>query len=87
MKDISAEKRAEIETNFRAMSEKLDEYMPLHARKFALMRHGEVIEFYSNWEDAFKTGAKFYEDGLFSIQKVTKTPVDLGYFSYAMSSR
>ena len=84
MNNITDEMREEIEKNFEAMSRKIDEYIPMHANKYALMRNGEVIEFYTHWDDAYKTGARFYGDGLFSVQKVTKTPVDLGYFSHAV---
>ena len=74
-------KRSEIERNFKAISAQMDALMPLHAQKYALMRGGEVIEFYACWEDAYKTGKRFFDDGQFSVQQVTKTPVDLGYFS------
>ena len=84
MNETTEAKRKEIDRNFEAMLERLDEYMPLHAGKHALMRHGEVIDFYNDWQDAYRTGMRFYQDGLFSIQKVTKMPVDLGYFSHAV---
>ncbi len=84
--DITA-KQKEVDRNFEVFSARLNQFMPLHANKFALMRDGEVVEFYSNWHDAWKTGNKFYDDALFSIQKVTKTPVDLGYFSHAVHIR
>jgi hypothetical protein len=81
---VSEEKRIEIDRNFRAMAKRINQYTPLHAHKFALMRNGEVIEFYSRFEDAFRTGKRFYPDDMFSIQQVTKTPVDLGFFSHAV---
>ena len=84
MTKMSDQKRKEIERNWRAISKRMNEYIPLHSNKYALMRNGEVVEFYSGWEDAYKTGARFYSDGLFSIQQVTKTPVDLGFFSHAV---
>ena len=77
--------RFEIETNFKAISARMDELMPLYAHKYALMRAGEIVEFYACWEDAYKTGQRFFADGKFSVQQVTKTPVDLGYFSHAVS--
>ncbi len=84
MSDISSEMRTEIDCNFKAMSEKINEYSQIYENKYALMRNGDVIEFYVHWEDAYKTGAKFFDDGLFSVQQVRKTPVDLGYFSHAV---
>lgn len=76
--------REEVERNFAVISSKMDQLMPLHAHKYALMRDGEIIELYFSWEDAYKTGQRFFEDGRFSVQEVTKTPVDLGYFSHAV---
>lgn len=87
MADISKAKRNEIENNFKAIQKVMDKYIPLHANHYALMRGGEVVELYVSYEDAYKTGRRFYEDGLFSIQKITKTPEDLGYFSHAVHSR
>ena len=86
MGPISTEKRTALEKNFQAMSEKMDQYMSIYANKYALMRDGKVVEFYSSWEDAFKTGSLLYNDDLFSVQQVTKTPVDLGFFSHAVHS-
>ena len=80
-------KRAEIETNYSVFRDELNKYIYIYTNKYALMRKGEVIEFYNSWQDAWKTGNKFFEDGLFSIQKVTKKPADLGYFSHAVFRR
>ena len=86
MTTTSKEMRAEISANFEAISVKMDELMPLHAHQHALMRGGEIVEFYSNWEDAYKTGRRLYKDGRFSVQEVTKTPIDLGWFSHVVHS-
>lgn len=52
--------------------------------KFALMRDGEIVEYFDSAGDALKYGKlKFESDGLFSIQKVTYHIVDLGYFPHA----
>ena len=86
MTTISQAQRDEIETNYKAISAQMDALMLLHSRKYALMRDGEIVEFYANHVDAYKTGRRFYEDGRFSVQEVTKTPVDLGHFSHAVHS-
>ena len=83
----SPEKRAELNKNFSAMSEKMTEFLALHRNKYALMRDGEVVEFYVSWQDAYRTGRKFYDDGLFSVQKVSNQQEDLGFFSYAVDCR
>lgn len=73
--------RDEVEGNFKAISSQMDWLIHVHAHKYALMRGGEVIEFYFSWEDAYRTGRRFFEDGRFSVQEVTRTPVDLGWYS------
>jgi len=88
MNSVSDERREQIERNFEAFSQRINEYIPIHANKYALMHDGEVVEFYSGWEDAYKTGMLLYKDDkLFSIQQVTKTPVDLGFFSHVVHIR
>lgn len=77
--------QTEVERNFEAISAQMDDLMPLHANKYALMRNGDIVEFYNCWEDAYKTGQHFFGDGSFSVQQVTKTPVDLGYYSHAIN--
>jgi Family of unknown function (DUF5678) len=61
--------------------------LALHQNKYALMKDGEVVGFYSTLEDAYVTANKFYADQPFSVQKVTDIPVDLGFFSHAVGSR
>jgi hypothetical protein len=79
-----AERQAEVQRNYDAFTLAVDQLMQTHPGRFALMRGGEIVEFYQSWEDAFRTGNRFYPDGLFSIQEVSKSPVDLGYFSHAV---
>jgi len=83
---ISPEKRKELDRNFEALSRNLNQYLPLHANKYASMRHGEVVEFFLSWEDAYKTGKLLYDDDLFSIQKVANRTEDLGFHSHALHS-
>ncbi len=74
--------RAEVDANYEAFIKRLDEYMAICPGQHALMRHGEVVEFYRDFNDAYKTGAKFFADGLFSVQPVTDRPVYLRCFSH-----
>ena len=71
----------EIDANFEVFSKNLDQYMAQHQDKYALMRDGEVRSFFLSWQDAYNAGNLIYDDGIFSVQKVTRTPVDLGFFS------
>lgn len=78
--------RQQVDANYKAFEQKLPGLLASHRGKFALMRNGEIIEFFDTARDAFVVGRKLYEeDYLFSVQEVIETPVDLGYFSYAMS--
>jgi hypothetical protein len=51
------------------------------------MKDGKAVGFYSTLEDAYMTANQFFGDQPFSVQKVTETPVDLGFFSHAVCSR
>jgi len=80
--DMQTDKhRREIDRNFAAFTKQLDQYLMQHQDKYALMRDGEVRSFFLTWQDAYNTGNLLFEDGIFSVQRVTKTPVDLGFFS------
>lgn len=51
--------------------------------KFALLRDGEIVEYFDSAGDALKYGKlKFESDGLFSIQEVTYRIVDFGHYSH-----
>jgi hypothetical protein len=76
--------RQQIERSYRAFQEQLPSLIATPRGKFALMRDGQVIEFFDTARDAYVTGQRlFQQDKLFSVQEVTETPVDLGFFSHA----
>jgi hypothetical protein len=79
-------RREQIERNYLAFQERLPMLVPTQGGKFALMRDGEIIEFFDTVRDAYVAGEKlFATDHLFSIQQVVEAPVDLGFFSHAVS--
>jgi len=80
-------KQKEVEQNFKAFQKLLETIPRQRDGQFALMRDGKLVEYYLSWEDAFKTGEKFFDDGLYSIQMVSTKPVDLGFFSHAVVHR
>lgn len=75
----------EIDRNLEAFKAQLPALLEQHKGRYALLRHQEIVGVYDTIRDAQLTGRTFYEDGLFSIQKVTAEPVNLGFFSYAVS--
>jgi hypothetical protein len=80
-----ADIRREVENNYKAFEARLSELLQTKRGKFALMREGNIIEFFDTARDAFAAGQKLYEaDRLFSIQEVIEAPIDLGFFSYAL---
>jgi hypothetical protein len=76
----------EVRRNYEAFVERLPELLQTHPGKFALMHDGKIVEFYDTAPDAYKIGIKDYGEGNFSIQEVTDTVGDLGFFSYAVHS-
>jgi hypothetical protein len=79
--------RDQVENNFKAFQAMLSTILPVHQEKYALMKDGAAVGFYSTLEDAYMTANQFFRDQPFSVQKVTATPVDLGFFSHAVHSR
>jgi hypothetical protein len=80
--------RQQVETNYKVFQKKLPSIMEAHRGKFALMRDGQIIEFFDTARDAYLAGQKLYKkDKLFSVQEVIETPADLGFFSHAMPQR
>ncbi len=80
--------REQLERNYRAFSEKLPALLAQHPGRFALMRDSEIVELFDTARDAYVAGrALFKDDPLFSVQEVVEQPVDLGFFSRAVSRR
>ncbi|MFL6797333.1 MAG: hypothetical protein ACJ8F3_07965 [Xanthobacteraceae bacterium] len=79
--------REQVDKNYEAFQALLPTIIPQHHGKYALMKDGEAIGFYSTLEDAYMTANRFYKDDPYSVQKVTQNPVDLGFFSHAVPSR
>ena len=70
--------------DFEIFQKNLDELMKTHKDEYVLMKNGEIIQFHKSFEEAYWHGReldKEDEKEAFSIQKVTKTPINLGFFS------
>ena len=77
-------RQQEVDQNFEFFKTRLPELLQTHKGKYALIRHQEIIGFYDTIIDAQTTGARFYQDGLFSVQQVNDVPIDLGFYSHAV---
>jgi len=85
---MSNQESNQIDINYAAFEKKLPGLLPVHRGKFALMRDGEIVEFFDTVRDAYIAGQKIFEkDKIFSIQEVVEIPVNLGFFSYAIPQR
>ncbi len=75
----------EIDRNYDAFLVVLPSIMHANRDKYALMKSGKILAYFSSSYDA-RTAAKMsISDNLFSIQRVTDSSIDLGYFSHAVS--
>jgi hypothetical protein len=74
----------QIERNYQAFQQQFPSLIATQRGKSALMRDGQIIEFFDTARDAYVAGQRLFEqDKLFSVQEGTETPVDLGFFSHA----
>ena len=74
----------EVDSNFDVFAHELAGLMPSHAGEYVLMRNGAMISFHPDANAALVAGRAKFLDGIFSIQEVTETPIDLGFFSHAV---
>ena len=77
----------EVDRNFDAFLDKLTSLLPTHSGQYALMRNGEIDDFFESDIEALTAGRLRFSDSLFSIQEITDRPVDLGFFSHAINTR
>lgn len=80
----SDRKAQEIEKNFTYFQSILPTLAESHRGRYVLLQDANIVGIYDTVRDAQMTGAKFYKDGLFSIQQVESQPIDLGFFSHAV---
>jgi Family of unknown function (DUF5678) len=82
--EMSQSVREQVDKNYEAFVSMLPNIIAQYRNKYALMKDGQIIGYYSTLEDAYMTANKFYPNELYSVQKVTDVPIDLGFFSHAM---
>ena len=80
-----AARRHEIDVNYDFFQRNLARVLVQHEGQYALLKSGGFEGFFDKPGEAYREGLAKFEDGLFSIQQVTREPLDLGFFSYAGS--
>jgi len=73
----------EIERNLFAFLPLLPRLLPDNEGSFAVLRQQKIQSIHKKLSDALKTAQAEFSDGLYSIQRITDKPVELGMFSNA----
>jgi hypothetical protein len=87
MTDANTAKLAEIDSNLETFLELLPELLHEHSEDYVLMRHQDVVGYYSSAIDAQVAGNQQFGDHIFSIQHVREAAEELGRYSYAIPAR
>lgn len=78
-------RRAEIDQNYDFFQRSLKRILPDHEGEYALLRNREIVGYYTAVGEAYREAVSRYPDSLFSIQLVTREPVELGNWSVAVA--
>ena len=73
----------QIERNMVAFEKTLPDLVRSHHGKYAVLRHQTVTGLYDTLHDTHLSVEQHYTDGLYSTQKITTHPENLGIFSHA----
>jgi len=76
--------QAEVDRNFEEFKKLLPSLLPVHRDRFALMKDGKILAFFSTVQDAAQAAEISIPDGVFSIQEVTDHTINLGFFTHAV---
>lgn len=74
----------EVDLNYEAFRVLLPQIIGVHRDRYALMKDGKIVNYFTSAEDARVAAESFIKDGLFSIQHVTDASINLGFFNYAV---
>lgn len=76
-----------LKQNFHYFQSVVSSLMERDAGKYALVHSQSVVAVFARPMEALDAGYERFTDGLFSIQKVTDRPLDLGFMSYGSGER
>jgi hypothetical protein len=74
----------EVDRNYEEFQKMLPNLLAIYRDKYALMKDGNILGYYSTAQDAAMSAQAFIPDGVFSIQQVTNEAINLGFFTYAV---
>lgn len=81
------EREADIRQNFLYFQGVVPSLMASHAGQYALLRARSVVAIFARPMEALEAGYAQFEDGRFSVQRVTDRALDLGFLSYGSGDR
>ena len=84
---MASDRQEQVERNEEAFGERLPALMKTQQGKFALMKDGEIVDFFDTLADAATAATRLYPEGVFSVQEVVDYPIDLGFLSHALPQR
>ena len=73
-----------VDRNYEAFCTLLPELLETHQGRFALLHHGEIVNFFDTLQKAVQHGETSFTDGLYSVQEVMDATTDLGWFSHVV---
>jgi hypothetical protein len=82
--DQAIDRRTEIDRNLSYFLRELPDLLKTYRGKFALLRHESIVNYYDTVQDAVNAANALYPDRVYSIQQVTDSATDLGYYSHAV---
>ena len=76
-------RREAIERNYSWFLTQLKALLPDHAGRYALIHQQRLVDLFETAWEAEREGERHFPGGIYSIQPVEQSVVDMGYFSYA----
>ncbi|MCY4486521.1 MAG: hypothetical protein OXF11_05315 [Deltaproteobacteria bacterium] len=73
-----------VDKNYAAFRKQLPTLLATHQGQFALLRDEQIIDFFGTATEAAAYAQSNFDDDLYSVQEVTDTAIDLGWFSHAV---
>ena len=83
--EAQTEAQKEVDRNYEAFLALLPGLIRTHANQWALLHDGALTAAFDTARDAHLAGVNLYPEDCYSVQEVTDRPVDLGWFSHAVS--
>ena len=77
----------QLEANLQAFSRELPRLLSAHEREFVLLHDAQIVGFFSTAASALREGVDAYGKGQFSIQRIARSPANLGVHSYTFQGR